>query len=276
MTTYHMQEGTFSVPEGWRDQSMTVLRMPTSSKAKEAAIIVTRDYETPLTDVNEYADAQQKTAKESFPGFKALGREESTLAGQPAVIVDYQWRANGTVPLRQRQAYVRHEDVMLTLTVSAQANEFGGIEDAWRRVLSTLNLFTRDEPVQAVPGPLSEELPHVFALSARDRGLVVYADTPDACAKCDPFEVQDAGWIFFSSSGRPLKAIFEIENRRGVFKQRPGRFVLQPDTAGVEPHLGTRLDRVTGIQGLAPFATVEDVAAHLDARHDVPGQETAS
>ncbi len=140
MPNYHLHEGLLSVPEGWCDQSMNVFRIPGKNSNKDAAIILTRDHETPVETSTEYADAQQEAAKKSFPGYRHIDRIETQVDGQAATIVDYQWRSNGSALLRQRQLYVRHQAVMLTLTASAMANEFERIDEIWQELLISFKL----------------------------------------------------------------------------------------------------------------------------------------
>jgi len=232
MGTYHFHEGCFAAPDGWQDQSMTVFRLPGGANGKESAILLTRDRETPLHDVNQYADAQQDSVRKSFPGFRPLGRAEMEIGGQPGVVVDYQWRANGTVLLRQRQAYVRHGDVTLILTLSGLASDFEQLEPAWSKVVASFRLLERPDEVDDIADEASGALPHVFALSAQTRDLVVHGDTTAACASTDPFEVERGDWAFFASDGRPLQAAFLVPNRRSLLKKEPGRYELMPDLAG--------------------------------------------
>lgn len=269
MPQHHIHEGAFEMPEGWRDQSMTVFRLPAADGSKEAAILVTRDYDTPLEDVGEYADTQQEAAKKSFAGFKPLGREDITIDGEPAVLVDYQWRANGNVMLRQRQAYVRHQNVTLTLTATAAANEFARIEAVWAKVLSSFKLLVRDDEIGTEGAGAAVVLPHVLALSTQDHVLTVYADRATACARTDPFEVEDERWVFFASSGQPLKAVFVVKNRRGVMKKTPGQFELVDDEVGVSRPLHERLRGIAAVRGLAPLQTLDDIQAHLSGANPV-------
>jgi hypothetical protein len=262
MTTYHMHEGSFSVPEGWRDQSMTVFRFP-SPKGKEAAIVITRDYETSIDDPMEYARAQQEAAKKNFPGFKSLGVQEQVIAEQTAAIVDYQWRANGSVLLRQRQAYLKHEQVMLTLTVSAQFDDFDRVEPAWSGVLASLRLASRQDEAPATEDAPAQVLPHVFVLSTKTRELRVYADVAGASAQVDAFEVEEAHWLFFDSTGEPLRFRWTVPNKRSLLSRQAGAFELMPDPANAGGNLRTRLRGATLQTGMAPFDDLAAVERHL-------------
>lgn len=275
MPNYHLHEGLLSVPEGWRDQSMNVFRLPGKNSNKDAAIILTRDHETPVETSTEYADAQQEAAKKSFPGYRQIDRIETQVDGQAATIVDYQWRSNGSALLRQRQLYVRHQSVMLTLTASAMANEFERIDEIWQELLTSFKLIERAvETPTTVEAVATEVPPHVFALSARDRQLHVFAASHDACHQIDPLEVEDDGWVFFSSTGLPLKANFIKPNRRSMLRVERGFYELAPDTAGVSLPLLKRLSGVSIAQGLAPFHTLETIKDHLHATTS-PNDESA-
>lgn len=266
MPKYHLHEGALSVPDGWRDQSMNVFRLPGKNSNKDAAIILTRDFDTPLESAAAYADAQQEAARKSFPGYKQIERIETQIDGQPAAVVDYQWRSNGSALLRQRQLYVRHQSVMLTLTASAMADEFARIDEVWPELLESFQLFERaaeaSDPVETAS---TEPLPHVFALSARDRQLHVFATAQDACHQIDPLEVEDDGWVFFASTGMPLKPSFIKTNRRSMLRIERGFYELLADTAGVSLPLGKRMSGVSIAQGVAPFETLEQIHNHLMA-----------
>ncbi|MGH8054144.1 MAG: DcrB-related protein [Stenotrophomonas sp.] len=264
MPNYHLHEGLLCVPAGWRDQSMNVFRLPGKNSNKDAAIILTRDYETPLATAAEYADAQQEAARKSFPGYRQIERIEAQIDGQPAAVVDYQWRSNGSALLRQRQLYVRHQSVMLTLTASAMADEFAQIDEMWPTLLASFKLFEREiEVPMTAETAVASALPHVFALSARDRQLHVFAAAHDACHQIDPLEVEDDGWVFFASSGMPLKPHFIKPNRRSMLRIERGFYELAPDTAGVSLPLMKRMSGVTIAQGAAPFETLEQINSHL-------------
>jgi hypothetical protein len=262
MSEYYMHEGTFNVPDGWRDQSMNVFRLP-ASKGKEAALIITRDYETSIVEPSEYAQAQQEAAKKNFPGFKSLGVTDRTVAGQPAAVVDYQWRANGSVLLRQRQAYIRHEQAMLTVTVSAQADDFDRVEDTWLQALDSLRLGARPPASLAANEEIAPRLPHVFALSTKSRGLVVYPCTEDACAKTDAFEVEDGQWLFFDSAGTPLRVHWALANKRALLARQPGQFAIELDEANAGGMLNTRLRGVTLLSGSHPLSDLAAIEEHL-------------
>lgn len=265
MKTYHLHEGTVVIPEGWRDQTMNVFRLPGKNGGKEAAIVITRDYETALESPLEYADAQQEAARKAFAGFKPLGRNEAVLGGQPAAVVDYQWRANGTVMLRQRQVYVRHQGAMLTVTLSGVVSEFQNLEPAWEQVMASFQLLDRNDEPDVAPPSAALSLPFVFALSTAERHLHVYEDEADACRQVDAFEVEDGGWVFFSSTGRPLTVNFLAKNRRGMFSQESGKYMLSPDIAGVALPLQQRLRGATLVKPLAPLETMNSVEVQLAA-----------
>lgn len=265
MSHYHIHEGLLCVPEGWRDQSMNVFRLPGSNSNRDAAIILTRDYETTLEAPAEYASAQQEAAKKSFPGYKQISVSELEVDGYPAAIVDYQWRSNGSALLRQRQLYVRHQSAMLTLTASAMANEFERIDDIWQELLASFRLFERETEAAEVDEPTEvEQPPHVFALSARDRQLHVFENSEQACRRTDPLEVESEAWVFFRSDGAPLKPVFVKPNRRSMLRVERGFYELVLDGVGVSLPLQKRLAGVSGLVGAPPFDTLEVLQSHLE------------
>jgi hypothetical protein len=141
MKRYRFNEGEISIPEAWEDQSIQMFRLPEGPDTKEASVVITRDYATPVENPLEYASAQKDLFTKQFPGFKFLGQTETTIGDRTAVLVDYQWQANG-MPLRQKQAYMKAQDCMIALTLSSRSEDFQKYEPAWSHVISSFK-FTK-------------------------------------------------------------------------------------------------------------------------------------
>lgn len=137
--TYRLHEGELALPAGWSDQSMQVFRKPGQDGRKDASLVITRDYETSFEDVKQYVKRQQDVMKKQFPGFKVLREGELTLDGQPSALLEYEWSPQNTT-LRQRQAFLRCPDCVLTLTLSAMSDEFSQHEETWSLAVSSFKV----------------------------------------------------------------------------------------------------------------------------------------
>jgi len=264
MSAYRIHEGGVVIPEGWCDQTMNVFRLAEAGGGKDAALLITRDRDTPLTEVAEYAEAQQEAFKHQFPGYRALSRQDAELDGLPAIVLDYKWRSQN-VTLRQRQAMVRLDEAMLIFTLSARASEFDRHVAAWDSLLAS---FKRELPPEAQPTPApslmgTAVLSHVFALSTQTRTLHVYPDAEVAAAAIPGLEVTQGHWVFFSSDGTPLQPAFTLRNRLGLLRSHSGRYELQPDPDSAGGPLDLRLNQVVAVHGCAPLNTLDEITRHL-------------
>jgi len=133
---------------------MQVFRLPGEGGSGDAALIVTRDYETQLESPVEYAKAQLRPLQKQFVAFRLSAELATEVAGRVVALLDYEWTANDVV-LRQRQAFVRAEACMLVLTLTARSESFAPLEDTWASVLQSLRLRDEAPREPAAPSPRS-------------------------------------------------------------------------------------------------------------------------
>lgn len=273
---YLTHEALLRIPEGWSDQSMNVFRLAGKNGMKDTSLVVTRDYNTELQDVAEYAKGFLDVAGKQFSGFKLLAQGEASIDGQPAYIIDYTWRSGGTSLLRQRQAFVRNGP-MLIITLTAMASDFMQHEPVWVEFLSAMKL-RKDEPLpepapqapaandEAVArAPTVAEPDYFYALSIRQRALHVVPQAIDLQKAFNAVDVEDGLWAFYAADGTPLRAQMVEPNRRGVFWSDPGTFELVPagDGHGALP-LDRVLNEVREVKGPAPLNTAVGVRESLE------------
>ncbi|KAA1184949.1 DUF1795 domain-containing protein [Photorhabdus heterorhabditis] len=89
-TVYQMNEGTLTIPDNWRDESMHVFVLPDDSGIN---LVVSR---TPVplgVDNNTYYEQTLEQFRTHLPGYQEHQRSEIPLSQQPARRLDYQWKS---------------------------------------------------------------------------------------------------------------------------------------------------------------------------------------
>jgi len=273
---YLTHEALMRIPEGWSDQTMNVFRLAGKNGMKDTSLVVTRDYNTELQDVAEYAKGFLDVAGKQFSGFKLLAQGDASIDSQPAYIIDYTWRSGGTSLLRQRQAFVRNGP-MLIIALTAMASEFMQHDPVWVEFLSAFRL-RKDEPQPerapqapaandevVAPPPVAATPDYFYALSIRQRALRVVPLATDLQKAFNAVDVEDGLWAFYAANGSPLRAHMVEPNRRGVFWSDPGTFELVPagDSHGALP-LDRILNEIREVKGPAPLNSVVGVRESLE------------
>lgn len=114
MATYVTEEITFDLPDGFVDESNTML---SSTKAGHPmSIVVSR---SPLTkSVEEHVSETIKAIQKTAPVTRVLGQRDREIGHLPGREVRFSTVASKQ-PLYIRQAYVPYYDTLLTFTVSS-------------------------------------------------------------------------------------------------------------------------------------------------------------
>jgi len=100
----------------------------------------------------------------------------------------------------------------------------------------------------------------IYALSADDGALHVFASATEAISYCEGYDVADGLWRFFSADGKPLEAIFSEPARKYTFTISHGVYDLGP---GVGLKLQDRLAEIRYVEGPEDQQSIEAVAAAL-------------
>lgn len=106
----------------------------------------------------------------------------------------------------------------------------------------------------------------IFALSADDNCLMVFADEPGAIAYCEGVDVEDGLWKFFDDLGLPLDAKFSAPNSRGSFAVVSGRYSLHRSTEDSRKNLNSYLDGVAAVEGNPPLSDIISVRRYLESQ----------
>lgn len=117
MSTYHINEATFDVPDGWPDQSINIF--PSSRDVPtEFSLVVSRDEPQEGEQLDDYVARQLKQLYEQLPDLRVLRRDELPVDGETALEAEFTWRADAGT-MRQRQVYIVRDGKALTLTATA-------------------------------------------------------------------------------------------------------------------------------------------------------------
>jgi hypothetical protein len=142
MRPYRLNEADLRVPEEWKDTTIHAFVLPGEEGGGAASFVITRDADAAETELQTYADQQLVNAAQQLPFYKLLKREHRTIGGQPAIQSDFTWLTPERVAVRQRQACLRHGDLILVLTVTARDSSFSQYESIWAQVVDSVHLRT--------------------------------------------------------------------------------------------------------------------------------------
>ena len=140
MRPYRLNEGDFQVPEEWKDTTIHAFVLPGGEGGGAASFVITRDAEAAGSELQAYADQQLVKAAQQLPSYNLVARGASTIAEQPAIQSDYTWLTPEGVSVRQRQACLRHNELILVFTLTARESVFSTYEPVWSQVVGSLRL----------------------------------------------------------------------------------------------------------------------------------------
>lgn len=114
MSLYHINEGTFELPDAWSDRSMNVFT-PDESENPEWNIVVSRDKLDEGETLDDYLGKQIEELPKALPRFQVQSNEEITVNDYPARRVVSTWVGEkGT--LRQKQIVLVKDGSSLVFT----------------------------------------------------------------------------------------------------------------------------------------------------------------
>lgn len=87
---YHMNEGVFAAPEGWRDESVNVFISPDDSGIN---LTITRAAISQGVPPEETYEDTLKEFSAHLPGYKEVERRPIQLDGEPAYQLEYHWKS---------------------------------------------------------------------------------------------------------------------------------------------------------------------------------------
>jgi len=138
MTTYISDEVTFEIPDGFADQSMTML----SSTKPSGGLNVVVSREPTLAPLQEHVTRQVAVIQKIAPQTKVLGvrdRDIGSLPGREAKLATFA----GKQPIYVRQAYVDYYGTMLSFSVTSQRTHQLMCDAAAERLLTGVKFRRR-------------------------------------------------------------------------------------------------------------------------------------
>jgi hypothetical protein len=139
--TYHTDNAVFSVPEGFKDGSVTVLEW-TVDGDRRVALTVQR--EAPRGDATLEVTVREnlKTLARTLRGFKEKSAGPAEIEGAPGYRVEFEFK-HETGALVQQQTYVRTDDAILVVGVTGRPADRATCDGIMDRVVRTLRIRER-------------------------------------------------------------------------------------------------------------------------------------
>ncbi|HSN98618.1 MAG TPA: DcrB-related protein [Candidatus Nanopelagicales bacterium] len=137
MPTYHTDEISFEIPDGFVDRSMTVLA-PEGEPA--ISLVITRDPRTEEPLPEQVSKIVQAITKQ-IPNTKLLGQREREVGG----LRGRELRATtaGKVPTYARQVFVDYYGSLLTLTITVKRAHQAFCDRTAESILTSLKFRKR-------------------------------------------------------------------------------------------------------------------------------------
>jgi hypothetical protein len=140
MRHYRLNEADIQVPAEWKDTTINAFVLPGEEGGGAASFVVTRDAYAEAIELQAYADQQLVKAAQQLPSYTLLTRQSATISGQSTLQSDFTWLTPDRVTVRQRQACLKHGDVVLVVTLTARDATFDSYEPVWAQVIASLRL----------------------------------------------------------------------------------------------------------------------------------------
>ena len=117
MSLYHINEGTFDLPDDWSDRSMNIFT-PDASEKPEWNIVISRDTLKEGENLDDYLSVQLEEMPKALPRFRVISQEDIRVNDFPGKKVVATWIGEGGT-IRQKQiVLVRNaKSLVFTFTV---------------------------------------------------------------------------------------------------------------------------------------------------------------
>lgn len=117
MSLYHINEGTFDLPDDWTDRSMNIFT-PDESENPEWNIVISRDKLKEGETLEDYVSAQLEEMPKALPRFRLVSEEKVEINNFPGKAVISTWIGDaGTVRQKQIIFVSNAKSLVFTFTV---------------------------------------------------------------------------------------------------------------------------------------------------------------
>ncbi len=117
MSIYHINEGTFDLPDNWTDRSMNIFT-PDESENPEWNIVISRDKLNEGENLEDYLSAQLEEMPKALPRFRLILEEEIEINEFAGRKVISSWIGEGGTIRQKQYVFVRNgKSLVFTFTV---------------------------------------------------------------------------------------------------------------------------------------------------------------
>jgi hypothetical protein len=135
---YAWRDLRFSMPAGWRDDTLVTLTAP------GAGLNLTVSRDVLAGDLLAWARAQENAIAAARPaGYRAVSLEKATMGPHAAVVAERELVDGSKAPLIQRQAFVAAGGEVVIVTATARRAERAAAVDAVAGLVSSLSFGVR-------------------------------------------------------------------------------------------------------------------------------------
>jgi hypothetical protein len=138
MPGYAINEGMFQIQDGWEDKSVTALSFPSGATVPSASITVTREVLTnPSAPLATYVDEQLKKLAKACPAFQMNQRSAWELNGEPAELLDINWKTPERIHVRQWLVLLVWNEKALVFTYTSSTDKFDEFRPYFEQIMSS-------------------------------------------------------------------------------------------------------------------------------------------
>lgn len=118
MKIYTMNEGSFEVPEEWKDNSLNIFVVGGSEPPMNLSFVISRDTLRDGVELVDYVEKQLGDVGKKLRKFRVIGKRQIEVNGHPALEAEFTWISDKS-PMHQRQQYIRRGTTVLVFTATA-------------------------------------------------------------------------------------------------------------------------------------------------------------
>jgi hypothetical protein len=138
---YHIDEGVFEIPGGWRDQTINVLSRP-APDGSNFGLVVTRFQLADGQTIEAFAEAHLAEHAQTLRGFELLGKRASVIGNLPSVEAKLRW-INDKHAMFHHIAFVAYYGRVVVFTASSYAKNAEECEKLLGKVLANAKFRER-------------------------------------------------------------------------------------------------------------------------------------
>jgi len=117
MSLYHINEGTFDLPDEWSDRSMNIFT-PDESENPEWNIVISRDKLKEGENLADYISEQLEEMPKALPRFQLLSEEEVQVNDFTGNKIISTWMGEGGTIRQKQYVFVKNgKSLVFTFTV---------------------------------------------------------------------------------------------------------------------------------------------------------------